>query len=844
MSDEGAEADHAKQGDAMFSDASYTTIYSEGDSTTIPSVQRTVLGNYELIRALGQGGMGTVYLAKHLTLGRLAALKTITRGNLSGPQEIARFRAEAEAAAKLDHPHIASIYEIGECNGTHFISMQFVDGESLDIWQKRTLPSPKMCSQIVRDIALAMSHAHAGGVVHRDLKPGNVMMDSRGVVHIVDFGLAKKLDSESQMTITGQIMGTPSFMAPEQAAGDSKNVTALADVYAIGAILFYLLTGNPPFVGTTVYDTLDQVQHTPPPSVRTFNRRLPLDLSNICAKCLEKNPAQRYASAKELAEDLNRFLNHQPVLARRISATTRSLRWCRRNPLATAFMMVTTTMLSATTYLYLQADRAVADAGRSFHRQILTINELLVQIGSADLKNIPNSQVIRRELLQKAEAFYDETRRTGSKYRSMDDLYMQTATQLAAVEGELATTPEERSAALDKLRAAEDGLNTLLRQERTSLSMPIDDALLVYGLNAELSKWWESVRGTVDDEALVQSMRQSALTDNLGQQLRLLSDMPESQVAIAKRILAIRSELSTRLAGDTESQRRLAGAHHNLAEAYRRQSEKTPSADDLHQSVEHIELAQQTRRRILADEPNEKISFETAKGDYALGSARYATQFAESSVGKPTAKPITTQSIEEAFLRAEAGFAALSESTLYSIESQSSRAIVLRELSVLRLDGEQPSTGNLDKRQEQAAKSCEILTTLSFQNPLVQTYKSELLRSKACLYRIARFQVAAETSPDSLTPFDGILRTEMMRDVEQARAIAAQNPAMFMEAYLSLAKEVCLVLLQFGAEPDALRICFDAKSLVDTEEHGEPSLHLTPLIEFIELAISELQPIR
>jgi len=391
MGDIGSEAEKSILTNAIFSDAALRSVGYKGHLTTDPSVPLAVLGEYELLKSLGEGGMGTVYLAKHGTLGRLVALKTITRGSLSTPQEISRFRVEAEAAAKLDHPNIASIYEIGECGGTHYIAMQLIDGENLDSWRKRTLPSPAICAAIVRDLALAMFHAHRRGVIHRDLKPGNVMIDVGGAVRIVDFGLAKKLDSESQMTMTGQIMGTPSFMAPEQAAGDSKNVTTHADVYAIGAVLFYLLTGKPPFVGTTVYETLDQVQNTPAPSVRTINRRIPLDLSTICAKCLEKNPDQRYASANELAEDLQRFINHKPVLARRISTSTRILRWSRRNPVATAFMVITTSMLGAMTYFYLQAERAVADAQQSFKRQVLTINELLVQTTSSDLKNVPNS---------------------------------------------------------------------------------------------------------------------------------------------------------------------------------------------------------------------------------------------------------------------------------------------------------------------------------------------------------------------------------------------------------------------------------------------------------------------
>jgi hypothetical protein len=842
MSDEDTEAESADRSNAMFSDASFTTTQYQGDTSAAPSVRPISLGNYELIKPLGQGGMGTVFLAKHETLGRLVALKTISQGNLSAPQEIARFRTEAEAAAKLDHPNIASIFEIGETDGTHFIAMQYVDGECLDAWRTRTLPSPKVCAAITRDIAVAMSHAHSHGVAHRDLKPSNVMIDASDEVRIVDFGLAKKLDSQSQMTVTGQIMGTPSFMAPEQAIGDSKNVTALADVYAIGATLFYLLTGKPPFTGTTVYETLDQVKHTPAPSVRTINRRLPLDLSTICAKCLEKSPAQRYASAEELADDLNRFLNGKPVAARRISSGTHVLRWCRRNPLATAFMLVTTTMLAATT-LYLQADRAVADAQRSFRSQVLTINELLVQIGSADLKNIPNSQAIRRDLLQKAEAFYAEIRQANSQYESVEDLYIQTAVQLAVVQGEITNDPKERTEALQKLRSAEHSLVTLLREDRQPASISINDALMAYGLNAELRKWWDSVRGTVDDDVLLTAMRESALTDNLGQQLRLLRDDPESQVAIAERILAIRKRLSKTLPGDSESKRRLAGAHHNLAEAYRILSEKSRSAEDLQRAIGHLEMAQQVRCEFRASEDSEKIRLEIAKGDFLLGTTYYAAQFVEPAASNPAASQSTAQSIRDAFLKAESGFASLSESTLYSLEARQLQATVLRELSVLNLDGQRPSTDDLQTRHEHVAKSCEILTQLSSLNPLIPDYEVELLESRACLYRIARSRAWAAPTGNPTTIIDDALRTAMRQDLVQSQKLAMGNPAMCLQYYLSLVEEVSLVMLQVQAEQDALQVCQDAKSVIDTQINGAPDSKLAPMIGFIELVIEELQPV-
>lgn len=841
MLDEGTENENKMLHGAIFSDDSFSTIGYEGNSATSFNYRAGTLGDYELIKPLGQGGMGTVYLARNRKLDRLVALKTITRGSLPGPQEIARFRVEAEAAAKLDHPHIASIYEIGESEGTHYISMQFIDGESLDAWRNRISPSPKICAAVVRDIASAMAHAHKHGVVHRDLKPGNIMIDESSTIRIVDFGLAKKLNSESQMTMTGQVMGTPSFMAPEQASGDAKNVTAIADVYAIGAILFYLLTGKPPFEGNTVYDTLDQVQHSPAPSVRTINRKLPLDLSTICSKCLEKSPAKRYASAEELADDLKRFLSNQPVLARRISTATRTVRWCRRNPLATAFMVVTTTMLVATTYLYFKADQAVANAQQSFRRQILTINELLVQIGSADLKNIPNSHAIRRDLLQKAETFYTETRQVSSQYQSVDDLFVQTATQLAAVQGELATTQEERTNALEKLRSAERALYKILEKKQSTSMISIDDAQMVYGLNAELRTWWNSVRGTVDDAVLLRSMRESALTDNLSQQLRLLVNAPETQVTIAKRILGVRSQLAKAFPGDIVSKRRLAGAHHNLAEAYRKLFEETARGVHLLESLDHLELAQHTRHQILANEPTEKIRFEIAKGDYALGSTWYAKQFIESPTNDSTANSSTQQSIEEAYFRAESGFDSLSDSELYSIESRESQAIVLRELSVLNLMRETKSV-DLQKRFEQVNKSIQILTELCLENPLVHKYQVELFETKACLYRIYRLK-AAETLLDSPGGVDDQLLAAMLEDLEHSKKLATQNPSAFLKPYLALANEVCVRMVGIKAESDAFRICVEAKELVDKQGQQEITSHLTPLIEFLDLVIAKFRPV-
>ncbi|MEZ6075828.1 MAG: hypothetical protein R3C56_09170 [Pirellulaceae bacterium] len=270
--------------------------------------------------------------------------------------------------------------------------------------------------------------------------------------------------------------------------------------------------------------------------------------------------------------------------------------------------------------------------------------------------------------------------------------------------------------------------------------------------------------------------------------------------------------------------------------------EKTSTEVDLLQSIEHLEIAQQNRHKILADEPSEKIRFEIAKGDFVLGSTLYATQFVGSSSENPKAKLITQHSIEEAFLRAEAGLASLSDSTLYSLESRESQAIALRELSVLGLGEQQTSTDNFQKRIVQVEKSRQILTDLCFANPLVQKYEIELLETKACLYRIARFKAAADTLSDSPVVFDELLQNAMLRDLNQSRKLAMDNPSAFMKSYLSLAKETCLTLLQVNAESDALHVCVDAKTLFNQEGQSESSPLLAPLIEFMELAIAELHP--
>jgi hypothetical protein len=305
-----------------------------GDSTpSTPPLGTKVryIGNYELLEELGRGGMGVVYKARQITLKRLVALKMILAGEHAGPHELARFRSEAEAVARLQHPHIVQIYEVGEHEGHPYFSLEFCPGGGLDRKLNGTPLPPQEAARLLETLARAMHAAHQAGVVHRDLKPANVLLTAEGQPKITDFGLAKKLDEAGQ-TQSNAVLGTPSYMAPEQAQGRSKEIGPAADVYALGALLYECLTGRPPFRATTALDTLRQVVADDPVPPGRLQSQTPRDLETVCLKCLHKEPARRYPSALELAEELWAFREGRPIRARPVGGAERLWRWCRRNP--------------------------------------------------------------------------------------------------------------------------------------------------------------------------------------------------------------------------------------------------------------------------------------------------------------------------------------------------------------------------------------------------------------------------------------------------------------------------------------------------------------------------------
>ena len=290
---------------------------------------------YEILGELGRGGMGVVYKACQLSLKRLVALKMVLAGR-HDPEELSRFRIEAEAAACLQHPNIVQVYEHGESNGEPYFSLEFVEGGSLDKKLAATPQPPQEAARIVIMLARALQYAHEKGIIHRDLKPGNVLVAADGTLKISDFGLAKRLDDDSGRTRSGAIIGTPSYMAPEQAFGNIKALGPLVDVYALGAVLYAILTGRPPFRGTTHWETVEQVRTQEPVSPRRLQPRIPRDIETICLKCLQKDPPQRFSSAIDLAADLERFIDGRPIRSRPVPMWERAYRWAHRQPVQAA----------------------------------------------------------------------------------------------------------------------------------------------------------------------------------------------------------------------------------------------------------------------------------------------------------------------------------------------------------------------------------------------------------------------------------------------------------------------------------------------------------------------------
>lgn len=416
----------------------YGTLAHDPSQTRAPNATDDTLGGnrpaapsdslvgdeYELEKKIGQGGMGVVYKAYHRSLRRTVALKIITAGGLRDEIDIARFHIEAEAAARLDHPGIVPVYDVGQHNDNHFYAMAYVEGPSLSefVGANAKLLPPRRAAAIMEQVSRAVQYAHDRAVIHRDLKPANIILEGGEVPRLTDFGLAKNMHEEDGLTMTGQVMGTPSYMAPEQASGKLGEISNRTDVYSLGATLYALLAGRPPFAGGTLLETIRQVVRSNPDPLTQIVQTVPQDLETICEKCLAKRPEERYNSAEDVADDLRRYLDGFPISARRVSLAGRLIRWCRRNPLESALLGTTAVAIlvgAVVSVIFgIEANRqaaaakvALAEAEANAQDLREAIEEAFVFASESELAKEPGMQTARAVLLETAERYYSELAR-------------------------------------------------------------------------------------------------------------------------------------------------------------------------------------------------------------------------------------------------------------------------------------------------------------------------------------------------------------------------------------------------------------------------------------------------
>ena len=604
------------------------------------------VSGYEILGELGRGGMGVVYKARQKKLNRLVALKMVLSGGHASPDALARFLVEAQAVAALQHPNIVQIYEVGEHDSLPHFSLEFVDGAPLDRALAGKPQKPVDAARLVETLSRAMHFAHNHSILHRDLKPANVLLTSDGVPKITDFGLAKKLEGDSGQTKDGSIMGTPSYMAPEQARGELKNLGPSADIYSLGAMLYEMLVGRPPFLGTTPFETILQViKEEPVPPSRLIGK-LPPDVETICLKCLQKEPAKRYATAELLAEDCRRFIAGEPILSRPISSVERAWRWCRRNPrvaglLATvAGLLVVVTVTSTVSALTIAQERnlkeiqrkdavdarvaaetarqqadenakiATKQAGLSLNTMQVLIDKVQTQLDEA-----PRTQQIKRDLLETAMEGLKKVAKEAEGSTSIETTMLGAHMQMAKMFKQLGDTEDamneyEKSLTIARRRAEENpdndasqsNLVVVLNQVgdmRQELKRDVDAALLCYRealqICETLSAKPPSTAGARSPSKLLDKLAEA----NKNVALTLLKQgKPGESLPLLEKVVSLRNELVA-MEPDTQAFRRTLAQAHNIL------GEVSFLTGDKAAALTHYDECITQREKLLANDPED-----------------------------------------------------------------------------------------------------------------------------------------------------------------------------------------------------------------------------------------------
>jgi tetratricopeptide (TPR) repeat protein/predicted Ser/Thr protein kinase len=451
-------------------------------------------GDYELLEEIARGGMGVVYRARQASLNRIVAVKMILTGQLASIADVQRFRAEAEAAARLQHPNVVAIHEIGQHEGQDYFSMDYVEGRNLaEIVGQKSLP-PKQAANYLKDIAEAIHYAHQQGILHRDLKPSNILIDQSDEPRVTDFGLAKQIKGASDLTVSGQVLGSPNFMPPEQAAGKRGKIGPHSDVYALGAILFYMLTARPPFAAESMNETLRLVANSEPPSPRLLSPCVPRDLETICLKCLEKEPRLRYASAQELADELNRFLRDEPIRARPVNRIEKGWRWCVRKPaVATAIGLVLVLLLvvgvgSPIAAFRINRERQRAQADRKKAENEAFKSRQVARFLTDMLEGVGPSKALGRDTTMLREILNKTAERVGKELTNQPEVELDLRTTLANTYEELGLYEQMEGMARQSLALA----RVRLGEENASVAR----ALFQLGMAQFLRANYEQAAGT------------------------------------------------------------------------------------------------------------------------------------------------------------------------------------------------------------------------------------------------------------------------------------------------------------------------------------------------------------